>query len=98
MRVTSANLQPIAAGDLAAIVADIAEGPPAFDVVEVAGPEALGLDELVSRVLAAKDDPRPVVADDSATYFGARLDNSTLTPGPDARIAPTTLDEWLRRQ
>jgi uncharacterized protein YbjT (DUF2867 family) len=95
VRVTSANLQPIAAGDLAAIVADIAEGPPNFGVVEVAGPEALGLDELVSRVLNAKGDPRPVVADDSAAYFGARLDNATLTPGPDARLASTTLDAWL---
>jgi len=97
VRVTSANLQPIAAGDLAAIVADIAEGPPTFAVVEVAGPEALGLDELVSRVLKTKDDPRPIVTDDSATYFGARLDNATLTPGPDARIGPTTLDAWLSR-
>ena len=90
VRVTSAHLQPIAASDLARIVADIAEGPPIFAVVEVAGPEAFGLDELVSKVLAAKGDPRPVVADDSATYFGARLDNATLTPGPRC---PPRLDD-----
>ena len=64
-------------------------------MIEVAGPEAIGLDELARRVLAATDDPRPVVTDDSVTYFGARLDNATLTPGPGARIAPTRLDEWL---
>ena len=67
-------------------------------MVEVAGPEAIGLDELVRRVLSATDDPRPVVTDDSVTYFGAHIDDASLTPGPGARIAPTRLDDWLSRR
>jgi uncharacterized protein YbjT (DUF2867 family) len=98
VRLTSAHLQPIAAADLAKAVADVAEGGPTNSTVEVAGPEAIGLDELARRVLSANVDPRPVVTDDSVPYFGEHLENTTLTPGPDARIAPTTLDEWLSRQ
>ncbi len=96
VRLSSARLQPIAAGDLATIVADVVEGAPADGVVEVAGPEAVGLDELVRRVLSAAGDSRPVVTDDSVKYFGAHLDDGSLTPGRGARIAPTRLDDWLR--
>jgi uncharacterized protein YbjT (DUF2867 family) len=67
-------------------------------VIEVAGPEALGLDELVRRVLAATHDPRQVVTDDAVTYYGTHLDDSLLTAGPGARIAPTRLEEWLSRR
>lgn len=97
VRLPSAHLQPIAVSDLAVAVADVVEGSPADGVVEVAGPEAVGLDELVRRVLSAAGDPRPVVTDDSVKYFGAHLDDATLTPGPGARIAPTHLDDWLGR-
>ena len=97
VRVSSAHLQPIAASDLAVAVADVAEATPTGAVVEVAGPEAVGLDELIRRVLSATGDPRPVVTDDSVRYFGAHLDDALLTPGPGARIAPTRLDDWLRR-
>ena len=96
IRATSRTLQPIAIRDLAAAVADIAEGPPAGAVIEVGGPEAIGLDELIRRVLTAADDPRPVVADDSVPYFGQVLVDSTLTPGPGARLGPTHLDDWIR--
>ena len=98
VRLTSAHLQPIAASDLAVVVADVAEGPPAGAMIEVAGPEAIGLDELVRRFLAATGDPRPVVTDDSVTYYGAHIDDASLTPGPGARIAPTRLDDWLSRR
>jgi uncharacterized protein YbjT (DUF2867 family) len=98
VRLSSAHLQPIAASDLAIAVADVAEGAPIDGVVEVAGPEAIGLDELVRRVLSAAGDPRPVVTDDSVKYFGAHLDDALLTPGPGARIAPTRLDDWLNRR
>jgi uncharacterized protein YbjT (DUF2867 family) len=97
VRLPSAHLQPIAVSDLAVAVADVAEGSPTDGVVEVAGPEAIGLDELVRRVLAATGDARPVVTDDSVKYFGAQIDDASLTPGPDARIAPTRLDDWLSR-
>ena len=98
VRATSATLQPIAIRDLAAAVADIAEGPPADAVVEVAGPEAIGLDELIRRVLSAAGDPRPIVTDDTVPYFGQVLVDATLTPGPGARLGPTHLDDWLRER
>ncbi len=97
VRLPSAHLQPIAVSDLAVAVADVAEGSPTDAVVEVAGPEALGLDELARRVLSAAGDQRTVVTDESVKYFGAQLDDATLTPGPGARIAPTRLDDWLSR-
>jgi uncharacterized protein YbjT (DUF2867 family) len=98
VRLSSAHLQPIAVSDLAVFVADAAEAGPTDAMIEVAGPEAIGLDDLVRRVLAAQGDPRPVVTDDSVPYFGARLDDSTLTPGSGARLAPTRLDDWLARR
>jgi len=98
VRLPTAHLQPIAVGDVAVAVADVVEGPPADAVVEVAGPESIGLDELARRVLSATGDPRPVVTDESVPYFGAHLGRTSLTPGPEARIAPTRLDEWLSRR
>lgn len=98
VRLPSATLQPIAVADLAAIVADVAEDPPANGMIEAAGPDAIGLDDLARRVLAANDDPRPVVTDDTVAYFGQQLQDSTLTPGPGARIGPTRLDDWLRQR
>ena len=83
----------MAASDLADMVADTVEATPADAVVEVAGPEAIGLDELVRRVLSATNDPRTVVTDDSARYFGALLDDASLTPGQGARIGPTRLND-----
>ena len=97
----SASRRPPAADrghDLAVVVADVAEGPPANAVIEVGGPEAIGLDELVRRVLSATGDPRTIVADDSVPYFGHVLEDATLTPGPDARLGPTRLDDWLSRR
>jgi uncharacterized protein YbjT (DUF2867 family) len=98
VRLPSGHLQPIAAGDLAVAVADVVEGSPTNAVVDVAGPEALGLDDLVRRVLSSRGDPRPVITDDSVTYYGAHLDNVSLIPGPDARIASTRLDDWLNQR
>jgi uncharacterized protein YbjT (DUF2867 family) len=95
VRPPSARLQPIAVADLASAVADVVEDAPANGVVEVAGPEAVPMDELIRRFLSATGDPRPVVTDDSAKYFGAHLDDSTLTPGPGARLAATSLEAWL---
>jgi uncharacterized protein YbjT (DUF2867 family) len=95
VRLPSAHLQPIAASDLASAVADVVEAPPADAIVEVGGPEAIGLDELARRVLAMAGDPRPVITDETATYFGAHIGDMSLTTGPGARIGPTRLDAWL---
>jgi uncharacterized protein YbjT (DUF2867 family) len=95
VRLSPALMQPIAADDVAAALADVATNDPVNGTVEVAGPEAIPLDELARRVLAANKDPRPVTADVHARYFGTELDDRSLTPGDDARIAPTRFEDWL---
>jgi uncharacterized protein YbjT (DUF2867 family) len=95
VRLPSALVQPEAADDVAGTLADVAIGSPLNDTIELAGPEAFRLDELVRRVLKASDDPRQVTADIHARYFGAELDDRSLTPGDDARIASTRFENWL---
>ena len=95
VRLSPALVQPEAADDVASTLADVAVGAPLNDTVELAGPEAFRLDELARRVLKARDDQRQVTADVHARYFGAELDDRSLTPGDDARIAPTRLEDWL---
>ncbi len=97
VRLAPALVQPEAADDVAATLADVAVGAPLNDTVELAGPEAIRLDELARRLLSANDDPRKVTADVHARYFGAELDDRSLTPGDDARIAPTRFEDWLSR-
>ena len=95
VRLSPALVQPEAADDVASTLAELAVGAPLNDTVELAGPEAFPLDELARRVLRANDDPRQVTADPHARYFGAELDDRSLSPGDDARIAPTRFEEWL---
>jgi uncharacterized protein YbjT (DUF2867 family) len=95
VRLSPALVQPEAADDVAGTLADVAVGAPLNDTLELAGPEAFRLDELARRFLSAKDDPRQVTADVHARYFGAELDDRSLTPGDDARIAPTRFEDWL---
>jgi uncharacterized protein YbjT (DUF2867 family) len=97
VRLSPALVQPEAADDVAGALADVAVGAPVNGTVELAGPEAFRLDELARRVLSAHDDPRQVTADPHARYFGAELDDDSLTPGDDARIAPTRLEDWLNQ-
>lgn len=98
VRVPDAPMQPLAADDVAAALADVAVGPPANAIVELAGPEALPMAEFVRRALAASGDTRTVVADSQARYFGAALDARGLTPdGATPRIGPTRFEGWLNR-
>jgi uncharacterized protein YbjT (DUF2867 family) len=90
--------QPEAADDVAGTLADVALGTPLNDTVELAGPERFRLDELARRVLAASNDPRQVTADVDARYFGTKLDDQSLRPCDEARIAPTRFEDWLRQQ
>ena len=92
-----ALVQPESADDAAATLAEVAVNKPVNGIVEVAGPEQFRLDELVRRVLLANNDARLVETDVHARYFGAELDDDSLTPGPDARIAPTRFEDWLSR-
>jgi uncharacterized protein YbjT (DUF2867 family) len=95
VRASSARLQPIAADDVAAALAKVATEAPLNDTCEVAGPQSFRLDELLRRTLQASQDPREVVRDDDALYFGTRLDDKSLTPGAHARIGTTSLESWL---
>ena len=88
-------VQPEAADDVAAALAEVAVSAPENAIVELAGPEAFRFDELARRVLSAKNDPRRVTADVHARYFGAELDDNSLTPGDNPRIAPTRFEDWL---
>src|SRR5262249_30743489 len=98
VHVSSAPMQPIAADDVAATLADVAVGSPAGGVVEVAGPEALSMAAFVGKALAASGDTRKVVADPQARYYGAALDDVGLKPrGAKPRIAPTRFEAWLNR-
>jgi len=95
VRLPPVLIQPEAADDVAAALADIAVRAPVNGTVELAGPEPFRFDELVRRVLSANNDPRHVTADVHARYFGAELDDQSLTPGDNPRIAPTRFEDWL---
>lgn len=97
VRLSSARIRPIASDDVAAAVGRTAVGEPLNGIREVGGPAEFGLDELVRKGLAAKGDPREVVTDEDAPYYGVRLDRRTLVPGPDAQLGEVTFDEWLSR-
>jgi uncharacterized protein YbjT (DUF2867 family) len=97
VRLSPALIQPEAADDVVSTLADVAEGAPLNDTIELAGPEAFPLDELARRFLDAHHDERNVRADVHARYFGAELDERSLIPGDDARIAPTRFEDWLSR-
>jgi uncharacterized protein YbjT (DUF2867 family) len=97
IHLSPAFVQPEAADDVAATLAELAVSEPLNGTVELGGPEQFGLDELARRFLAAKHDERLVETDPSAPYFGAVLEAHSLTPGPDARIAPTRFDDWLNQ-
>jgi len=88
-------IQPISADDVAAAVATVAMGSPLNGVVEVGGPEQLHLDEFIRRALAACHDPREVIADKHALYFGIKVSEKTLIPNDDSRLADTRFEEWL---
>ena len=94
-RVTSALMKPISADDVASALADHTIVTPANGIVEIAGPEAIGIDAAVRQVLIANGDPRKVITDNEAKYYGLHVNDRSLTPGKDARLAPTHLMDWL---
>ncbi len=97
VRISPGLFQPIAADDVAAIVADVALAAPCNGIVEIAGPERAPFDEIVTRYLKAVGDPRQVVRDPEARYFGGRVEDRSLVPLGEARLGRIGLDEWLRR-
>jgi uncharacterized protein YbjT (DUF2867 family) len=97
VRLPAAPMQPLAADDVAAALADTCTGSPANGMVELAGPESLPIAEFVGRYLAASGDKRTVVADPKARYSGAALDCRGLNPGANPRLGPTRFEEWAVR-
>lgn len=95
VRLAPVHFQPIAADDVAAEVERVAAGPPLNATVEVAGPEVFRFDELVAKSLKARNDPRKVVADPNALYFGALLGEKSLVAGEDAHLADTRFENWI---
>lgn len=95
VRLPPALIQPMAANDVAGAVGRIAVGPPVNGTVEVGGPEQFRLDELVRRDLAARKDPREVVADPHARYYGIEVSERTLVPDNHARLGETRFETWL---
>jgi uncharacterized protein YbjT (DUF2867 family) len=98
VRLPPALIQPMAADDVASAVGRVSVGEPLDGMVEVAGPEQFRLDELIRGVLATSDDPREVVTDPQARYFGINPSERALLPGADARVAETRFSDWLEQQ
>src|SRR5512143_2741862 len=97
VRISPGLFRPIAADDVAAIVADVALAAPRNGIVEIAGPERAPFSEIVARYLKAVGDPRKVVSDPEARYFGSRVEEHSLVPLGAARLGRIGFDEWLRR-
>jgi uncharacterized protein YbjT (DUF2867 family) len=97
VRLSPALVQPIVSDDVAAALAEVTLGTPVNGTVELAGPERLPLDKLVGRFLSATQDPREVVTDVHARYYGIELNDQSLTPGDNPRIGPTRFEDWLSR-
>lgn len=92
------QFQPIAAQDVAAAVARTAVTKPVNGVLEVGGPEKVRMDEFIAAGLRRVGDPRVVIADEHATYFGTELVDSSLVPGENADLGATTYSEWVEQQ
>src|ERR1700759_5641662 len=97
VRLSPGLFQPIAADDVAAIVADVAIAAPRNGIVDIAGPERAPFNEIIARYLKAVGDPREVVRDPEARYWGGRVEERSLVPLGEAHLGRIDLDEWLRR-
>jgi len=98
IRISPGLFQPIAADDVAALVADVALAAPRNGIVEIGGPDRAPFNEIVARYLKAVGDPREVVRDPEARYWGGRVEERSLVPLGEARLGRIRLDEWLRRK
>jgi uncharacterized protein YbjT (DUF2867 family) len=97
VRLSPGLFQPIAADDVAEIVADVALGMPRNGIVDIAGPQRAPFNEIIARYLRAIGDPHKVVCDPDALYWGGRVEERSLVPLGEARLGRIGLDDWLRR-
>jgi len=97
VRLPSVGFQPLAADDVASVVAKVAIGSPLNGTIEVAGPEQFRFDEFISRGLSARKDPREVIADAHARYFGTELSERSLVPANGALLGVIRFEDWLSR-
>jgi uncharacterized protein YbjT (DUF2867 family) len=97
VRIAPVLFQPIAAEDVAKAVGRVAVSAPVIGIVEIAGPQQFRFDEFIRLGLGARQDPREVVADPHARYFGVELDERMLVPGADARLGEILFEDWLRQ-
>ena len=97
VRLPPVGFQPLAAEDVASVLSKVAIGSPLNAIVEVAGPEQFRFDEFISRGLNARKDPREVIADPHARYFGAELSERSLVPSDGALLGETRFEDWLSR-
>ena len=97
VRLPPARMQPIVSDDVAAALADVAVADPLNRTVDLAGPEAIRMDDLVRQFLAASGDTREVVTDPQARYFGVTVNDQSLTPGDQPRLGSTRFVDWLSK-
>lgn len=95
VRLPPVLMQPIVSDDVAAAVAEIAVAEPLNGMIELAGPERIRMDELVRRFLTASRDPRQVITDAQARYYGVEVNDQSLAPGDHPRLGPTRFEDWL---
>jgi uncharacterized protein YbjT (DUF2867 family) len=96
VRLPRVLMQPVAADDVAALLADVALAEPLNGTVELAGPEPIRQDDLVRRFLNATGDARTVITDPKALYYGVAVNDQSLTPGDHPRLGPTRFEDWLK--
>jgi uncharacterized protein YbjT (DUF2867 family) len=97
VRLAHVLIQPMAADDVASALADVTVGPPVNGIIEIAGPQQFHLDDLVRNTLRERHDPREVITDSHAPYYGAELHERSLIPAAGARLAKTRFDDWMNQ-
>ncbi len=99
VRLSHAFIQPIYSDDVASVLADVAPGKPVNGTIEIAGPERFHFDELIRHFLSAKGDPRQVITDPHARYFGSELEEQSLVPAPgdDVRLGTVRFEDWMNQ-
>lgn len=96
-RLSPALMQPIVSDEVVATLAEVTLGAPLNGPIEIGGPEAIPMDELGREVLSAREDPRAIIADAHAQYFGTELNDQSLIPSPGARLGTLKFGDWLRQ-